>query len=89
MSAFKIKKGWAVNPLTVGHARNLTCPCGTKKKAKKCCGTVRLVKIETAAKITKWIAGAINIPREEMEMIMEKQLQLKAKLKDDKKIGEV
>ena len=80
MTAYRLKKGYVTNPLTIGKVRNLPCPCGSTKKVKACCGAIKFVNKSYADKATKWIKATDNIPREEMDEVMkivtEKQLEI-------------
>ena len=51
--AFKPSPGSAFNSLV--NYRNIQCFCGSRKKAKKCCGRHRYIKEESAKKIDKWL----------------------------------
>lgn len=46
--AYKPKEGIAFNPLKRGKYRNIPCPCGSGRKAKKCHGLEPFMKAEAA-----------------------------------------
>ena len=75
-----LKTKWFSNPLAKGKGRNLTCPCGSKKKAKKCCGLKPFVKEYMYNKLKTYVEGAVGLDRKNLEAAMQKELELFNKL---------
>ena len=68
--------GFKKNPLTHKDARNLTCPCGSMKKVKKCCGQISYVKDYLHKKLEIYIKGATGVPRKDLEEAMQTGLKI-------------
>jgi len=45
--------GWELNPLS--QHRNIKCPCGSRRKAKKCCGQMEVVTTKAARQLRKYL----------------------------------
>jgi len=54
MDELQEQYGYGSNPLR--KYRNIQCPCGSKKKAKRCCGTKDRVSPEELKKICAHLA---------------------------------
>ena len=74
---------WFSNPLASGKGRNLTCPCGSKKKAKKCCGLKPFVKEYLYIKLKVYVEGASGLERKTLEAVMQKELELLNRLRQE------
>jgi len=53
MSTYHLQPGFEWNPLQ--KYRNIPCPCGSKKKAKKCCGMHETCSEDLAKKLKAFL----------------------------------
>lgn len=53
MPTYTIKEGYERNPLR--QYRNIPCPCGSRKKAKRCCGRFDALPVELVEALRKYL----------------------------------
>ena len=68
--------GYSQNPLCNSKIRNFSCPCGSQKKIKKCCGRVNYIPDEYREPLASWVDQV------EQAMGDDSPMELRAMLKE-------
>ena len=75
-----LSAGFAWNDLRSSEHRNQPCPCGSNRKAKKCCGRVELALLPTkqARQISKYLEMKAAAKEGNHELALELKAQYEA-----------
>lgn len=60
MQVYTPKKGYTHNPLNKAEFRNLSCPCESGKKVKKCCGRQLYVEQDWADTLNEALKNLVT-----------------------------